>query len=91
MVRRSQSYRGIIVSLEPDAEVEQRGDSRVLVMHDGFTTSIFAHLNPAKGIEFPSCEKVVKMIVQDVDTLGYHRVVCFGVTTNPPFCHYSEW
>ena len=38
MVRRSQSHRGIIDSLEPEtepveAEVEQRGDSPVLVMH----------------------------------------------------------
>ena len=31
-----------------DAEVEQRGDSPVLVMHDGVTKSIFAHLIPAK-------------------------------------------
>ena len=73
MVRRSQSCRGIIVSLEPEtesAEVERRGDSPVLVMHDGVTKSIFAHLIPAKGVDFPSCEKVVKMIVQDLDTLG---------------------
>ena len=58
-----------------EAEVEQRGDSPVLVMHDGVTKSIFAHLIPAKGVDFPSCEKVVKMIVKDLDTLGYHRVV----------------
>ena len=32
-----------------EAEVEQRGDSPVLVMHDGVTKSIFAHLIPAKG------------------------------------------
>ena len=30
-----------------EAEVEQRGDSAVLVMHDGVTKSIFAHLIPA--------------------------------------------
>ena len=57
-----------------EAEVEQRGDSPVLVMHDGVTKSIFAHLISAKGFDFPSCEKV-KMIVKDLDTLGYHRVV----------------
>ena len=28
-----------------------------------------------KGVDFPSCKKVVKMIVKDLDTLGYHRVV----------------
>ena len=44
-------------------------------MHDGVTKTIFAHLIPAKGVDFPSCEKVLKMIVKDVDTLGYHRVV----------------
>ena len=58
-----------------EAEVEQRGDSPILVMHDGVTKSIFAHLIPVKGVDFPSCEKVVKMIVKDLDTLGYHRVV----------------
>ena len=55
--------------------MEQRGDSPVLVMHDGVTKSIFAHLIPAKGVDFPSCEKVVKMIVKDLDVSGYHRVV----------------
>ena len=39
---RLRSCRGLIVS-----NVEQRGDSRVLVMHDGVTESIFAHLMPA--------------------------------------------
>ena len=28
-----------------------------------------------KGVDFPSCEKVVKTIVEDLDTLGYHRLV----------------
>ena len=46
-----------------DAEVEQRGDSPVSVMHDGVTKSMFAHFNPATGVDFPSCEKVVKVIV----------------------------
>ena len=76
MVRRSQLCRGITVSLELGIEaVKLRGDSPVLVMHDGVTKPIFAHLIPAKGVDFPSCEKVVKMIVKDLDTLGYHRVV----------------
>ena len=39
--------------------------------------SIVAHLISAKKsrVDFPSCEKVVKMIVKDLDTLGYHRLV----------------
>ena len=32
-------------------------------------------LFPTKGVDFPSCEKVVKIIVEDMDTLGYHSVV----------------
>ena len=32
-----------------EAEVEQRGDSPVLVIHDGVTKSTFAHVIPAKG------------------------------------------
>ena len=45
------------------------------MMHDGVTQSIFAHLIPAKGVDCTNCEKVVKMIVKDLDALGYHRVV----------------
>ena len=33
-----------------EAEVEQRGDSPVLVLHDGVTMSIFAHLIPRKEL-----------------------------------------
>ena len=44
-------------------------------MNDGVTKSIFGHSIPAKGVNFPSCEKVVKMIVKDLDNLGYNRVV----------------
>ena len=58
-----------------EAEAEQRGDSTVLVMHDGITKSLFAHLIPANGVGFPSCEKVVKMFGQDLDNFGYRRVV----------------
>ena len=57
-----------------EAEVEQLGDSPVLVMHDG-VTSQFLLIFPASGVDFPRCEKVVKMIVKDLDTLGYNRVV----------------
>ena len=44
-------------------------------MYDGVTKSIFAHLIPAKGMDFPGCEKVVKTITKDLDRLGYRRVV----------------
>ena len=44
-------------------------------MHDGVTKSIFAHLIPARGVDFPNCEQVVKMIVEDLDNLGNHNVV----------------
>ena len=70
-----------------ETEVEQRGDSPVLVMHDGVSKSIFAFLIPAKGVDFPSCEKVVKMIVEDLDNFGYNRVV-FRCDSEPSL-HYS--
>ena len=58
MALRSQSCRGITVSLELGIEsVQQRGDSPVLVMHDGVR------------VDFPSCEKVADMILEDLDTL----------------------
>ena len=53
--------------------MEQRGDSPVLVMYDGVTKSIFANLILAQGMDFPSCEKVVNVIVQDLDNLRYRR------------------
>ena len=30
---------------------------------------------PAKGVDFPGCEKVVKTITKDLDSLGHRRVV----------------
>ena len=53
-------------SRETPAEVEQRRD---LVMHEGVTKSNFAHWIPAKGVDFPSCGKVVMMIVTELDNL----------------------
>ena len=44
-------------------------------MRDGVTKSMFAHVISARGVDFPSSQKVVKMIVKDLDTLGYHSVV----------------
>ena len=81
---------GIADSLRPRIEptrfeVEQRGDSPVLVMHDGVTKSIFAQLIPAKRVDFASCENVLKMMIADLDNLGW----CFGATMSPPFLHYS--
>ena len=58
-----------------EADVEQPGNSPVLVMLDGVTNSFFAHLIPAKGVDLPSCEKVVKMIIKVLDNSGHHRVV----------------
>ena len=40
-----------------ETEVEQRGESLVLVMHDGVTKSFFAHLIPAKGVDFQALRK----------------------------------
>ena len=40
-----------------DAEVEQRGDSPVLVMHDGITKSIFAHFTPQKELTSQAVKK----------------------------------
>ena len=50
-----------------EAAVEQRRDSPFLVMHDGVTKSIFARLIPSKGVDFPCCEKVVKMFIKGLD------------------------
>ena len=72
-----------------EAEVEQHGDSPILLMHGGVTKSISAHLIPAKGVDFTSCDKVVKMIVQDLDKLEYHKVV-FRSDSEPPLLHYPR-
>ena len=44
-------------------------------MHVGVTKSIFAHLLPTQGMDFPGCEKVVKTIAKDLDRVVYRRVV----------------
>ena len=59
---------------ESNQQGEQRGDSPVLVMHDGVTKSVFPLWIPAKGVDVASCEKV-KMIIKELDTLGHYRVV----------------
>ena len=41
--------------------------------------------NPEESTK-SSCEKVVKMIVQDLDTFGYTEW-CFGATLSLPFLH----
>ena len=67
-----------------EAEMEQRGDARWSHQVN------FSHLIPAKGVDFPSCELVVKMIGKDLDTLWVTTERCFGATMSLPFCHYSE-
>ena len=88
MVRRSQSCRGITVSLEPGfASVKLRrnsvGDSPVLVMHDGVTKPILARLIPANGFDFPRCEKVVKMIIKRFGHLWDTTEWCFRCDNEP--------
>ena len=78
--QRSQSCRGIMVSLGPEIlsmmlRLNHVETVRSWWTHEGVTESIFAQLIPAKEVDFPSCEKVVNMIVEDLDDLGYHRVV----------------
>ena len=72
-----------------EAEVAQRGDCPVLVMHVGVTKSNVAHLIPAKRVDFPSYEKVVKMIVQGSEHFRLPQR-CVSATLSLPFCHCSE-
>ena len=57
-VRRSQSCRGLIVSLEPDIESVQRRcnsvETAVLVMHDGWSDQVnFSPFDSRKNSRFP--------------------------------------
>ena len=70
-----------------EAELEQRGDGCPGDARRSDQIN-FVYLIPAKGVDFPSCEKVVKMIVKDLDPLGY-QIWCFGATMSLPFLHYS--
>ena len=45
------------------------------MINDGVTKSIFAHLIPANGVDDPSSGKVARMIIKELESLGYHRVV----------------
>ena len=81
MVRRSQSYRGIINFREPETVQMMRRWNSVETVQSSPGDARWSHqvnlcsFDSAKGVDFPSCEKVVKMIVKDVDTLGNHIVV----------------
>jgi hypothetical protein len=54
----------------PDSEHE----SPVLVMWDSRTKGLFAHLIPAKGLDYEGLDAVLKLVVADLDRLGYKRV-----------------
>ena len=57
-------------------------------MHDGVTKSCFAHLIPAKRVDFPSCEKVVTIDRQRFGHFGTES----GVSVRQmslPFLYYS--
>ena len=80
MLQRLPSCRGIIVSLAAEiGSVNLRWTNVDTVQFwcctVGWMRSIVAHLIPAKGVDFSSFEKVVKMIDKYLDNLGYHRVV----------------
>ena len=59
-----------------EAEVDQLGGSPVLVMVDGVTQAIFAHLIPSKGVDFPSCDKAGE---DDYSRFGYLGIPQSGV------------
>ena len=56
-------------------DAEANGDSPVLVAYDSVSKAVFAHLVPAKGVDFPGIENTIRLIVKDLDYLGYKRVV----------------
>ena len=44
-------------------------------MWDSRSRGLYAHLVPAKGIDFESFDTVIKLFSADLDRLGYKRVV----------------
>ena len=63
-----------------EAEVAQRGDCPVLVMHVGVTKSNVAHLIPAKRVHFPSYKKGGEDDRSGLRTLSVTTEMCFGDT-----------
>lgn len=57
-----------------DPEAEKDGQSPVLVMWDSKGKGLHAHILPHKGVDYPDLEKVVKLVVGNLDRLGYKRV-----------------
>ena len=76
MVRRYQSSLGIIASLQPGIEsVKRRGGGRAWRQSGSgdarWSDQInFCSFDSRKRVDFPSCEKVVKMIDKDLENLG---------------------
>ena len=61
--------------LEPMNEQDQNSHSPVLVLRDRKSQSCFWYLVPRKGTDFPTFDVLLAQIVEDLDTMGYRRVV----------------
>ena len=64
------------------ARGSDESESPVLVMWDSRSKGLYAHIVPAKGVEYEGLEAVLKVVAADLDRLGHKRVV-FRNDTEP--------
>jgi hypothetical protein len=57
-----------------DEEAEADGQSPFIVVQDGKSKSIFAHLIPQKGVHYEGADLVISQLMKDLDWTGYHRI-----------------
>ena len=75
---KSKSCSGLLFSFggrNNDMEVEQRGNSLVVLMHGWIGQTIFSHLLQTRGVDFQDCEKVVEMMIKDLNSLQLQMVL----------------
>ena len=59
---------------QQDLDAENSGQSPVLCMRDRLSHSVFWYLLPKKGVSFDMYDNAARLIVSDLDWLGYQRV-----------------
>ena len=69
-------------STTPPTPSSNEPESPVLVMWDSKSKGLYAHILPAKGVDYEGLEIALKLVAADLDRLGYKRVA-FRNDTEP--------
>ena len=60
---------------DQDAECEEEGHTPFLAFQDSCSKGVYSRLVPHKGVDHPQSHLTLKKVCQDLDNLGYKRVI----------------